>query len=52
MGDDQFNKVELIFATEGFCGKLSNLGSSLVKLIGKSILVFHWFLFNVLVRVH
>jgi hypothetical protein len=40
-GGDQFNKVELIFATEGFFGTLSNLGSSLVKLIGKSILVFH-----------
>jgi hypothetical protein len=41
MGDDQFNKVELNLTTEDFCGTLSNLGSSLVKLIGKFILVFH-----------
>jgi hypothetical protein len=40
MGGDQFNKVELNLTTEGFCGTLSNLGSSLVKLIGKFILVF------------
>jgi hypothetical protein len=41
MGDDQINKVELILTTGDFCGTLSNLGSSLVKLIGKFILVFH-----------
>jgi hypothetical protein len=44
MGDDQFNKVGLILTTEDVWGTLSKLGSSLVKLIGKSILVFHWFL--------
>jgi hypothetical protein len=27
MGNDQFNKVELILATGDFCGTLSNLGS-------------------------
>jgi hypothetical protein len=39
--NDQFNKVGLILSTEDFGGTLSKLGSSLVKLIGKSILVFH-----------
>jgi hypothetical protein len=38
MRDDQFNKVELNLTTEDFCGTLSKLGSSLVKLIGKFIL--------------
>jgi hypothetical protein len=33
--------VELNLTTKGFCGTLSKLGSSLVKLIGKFILVFH-----------
>jgi hypothetical protein len=41
MGGDQFNKVGLILSTEDFWGTLSKLGSGLVKLIGKSILVFH-----------
>jgi hypothetical protein len=41
MGDNQFNKVELNITTEGSCGTLSKLGSSLVKLIVKFILVFH-----------
>jgi hypothetical protein len=41
MVNDQFNKVELNLATEGSCGMLSKLGSSLVKLFGKFILVFH-----------
>jgi hypothetical protein len=41
MGGDQFNMVELILTTEDFCGTLSKLGSSLVKLIGKFILGFH-----------
>jgi hypothetical protein len=44
--------VELNLTTEGFCGTLSKLGSSLVKLICKFILVFHSFLFNVLVIVY
>jgi hypothetical protein len=35
------NKVELNLATEDSCGTLSNLGSSLVKLSGRFILVFH-----------
>jgi hypothetical protein len=52
MGDDQFNKTGLFLTTEDFWGTLSKLGSSLVKLIGKSILVFHCFPFNVLVRVY
>jgi hypothetical protein len=52
MGDDQFNKTGLFLTTEDFGGTLSKLGSSLVKLIGKSILVFHFFPFNVLVRVY
>jgi hypothetical protein len=37
----QINKVELNLAIEHSCGILSKLGSSLVKLIGKFILVFH-----------
>jgi hypothetical protein len=41
MGGDQFNKAGLILTTEDFRGTLSNLVSSLVKLIGKFILVFH-----------
>jgi hypothetical protein len=41
MGDGQFNKVELNLATEGFVAHFSKLGSSLVKLIVKFILVFH-----------
>jgi hypothetical protein len=41
MVDDQINKVELNLTTRYFCGTLSNLGSSLVKLFGKFILVFH-----------
>jgi hypothetical protein len=40
-GDDQFNKVGLILTIGDFWGILSKLGSSLVKLIGKSNLVFH-----------
>jgi hypothetical protein len=51
-GNDQFNKVGLILSTEDFLGTLSKLGSSLVKLIGKIILVFYWFPFYVLVRVY
>jgi hypothetical protein len=41
MGNDQFNMVELILTIEDFYDTLSKLGSSLVKLIGKFILVFH-----------
>jgi hypothetical protein len=41
MVDDQINKVELNLTTEDFRGTLSKLGSSLVKLIGKFISVFH-----------
>jgi hypothetical protein len=41
MVNDQINKVELILATDDSCGILSNLGSSLVKLIGKFYLVFY-----------
>jgi hypothetical protein len=52
MVKDQINKIELNITTKDFCGTLSKLGSSLVKLIGKCILVFHLFLFNVLVRVY
>jgi hypothetical protein len=50
--NDQFNKVGLILSTKDFWGTLSKLGSSLVKLIGKFILVFYLFSFNVLVRVY
>jgi hypothetical protein len=40
MGEnDQFNKVGLILSIEDFGGTLSKLGPSLVKLIGKFILV-------------
>jgi hypothetical protein len=42
------NQAEFNLATKDSCGILSKLGSSLVKLSGKSILVFHWFPFNVL----
>jgi hypothetical protein len=35
------NQVEFNLATRDSCGILSNLGSSLVKLSGKCILVFH-----------
>jgi hypothetical protein len=52
MVNDQINKVELILTTEDLWGTLSKLGWSLVKLSGKSILVFYWFPFNVLVRVY
>jgi hypothetical protein len=41
MVNDQINKVELNLTTGDFCGALSKLGSSLVKLIGKFILVSH-----------
>jgi hypothetical protein len=41
MVNDQINKVELNRTIEDFCGTLSKLGSSLVKLIGKFISVFH-----------
>jgi hypothetical protein len=41
MVTDQINRVELNLATEDSCGILSNLGSSLVKLSGRFILVFH-----------
>jgi hypothetical protein len=41
MVNDQINKVELNLATDDSCGIPSNLGSSLVKLIGKFILVFY-----------
>jgi hypothetical protein len=41
MLNDQISEVELNHATEDSCGKLSKLGSSLVKLSGKFILVFH-----------
>jgi hypothetical protein len=37
--NDQFNKVVFILSTEDFLGTLSKLGSSLVKLNGKFILV-------------
>jgi hypothetical protein len=46
--NDQVNKVELNLTTGNSSGTLSHLGSSLVKLIGQIILVFHWFPFNVL----
>jgi hypothetical protein len=52
MVKDQINKVELNLTTRDFCGTLSKLGSSLAKLIGKFILVFHLFPFIVLVRVY
>jgi hypothetical protein len=40
MGEnDQFNKAGLNLATEDSCGTLGKLGSSLVKLIGKFLLV-------------
>jgi hypothetical protein len=52
MVNEQINKVELNLATEDSCGILNKLGSSLVKLIGKFILVFYLFPFNVLVRVY
>jgi hypothetical protein len=38
-GNDQFNKVGLNLAIEDSCGILGKLGSSLVKLIGKFLLV-------------
>jgi hypothetical protein len=38
--------------TGDFSGTLSQLGSSLVKLIGQIILVFHLFPFSVLVKVY
>jgi hypothetical protein len=41
MVNDQINKVDLNLTTEDFCGTLSKLGSSLVKLIGKFISVFY-----------
>ena len=41
MVNDQINKVELNLTIEDSCGILSKLGSSLVKLSGKSILMFH-----------
>jgi hypothetical protein len=41
MVNEQFNEVELNLATEDLCGILSKLGSSLVKLSGKFILVFY-----------
>jgi hypothetical protein len=41
MVNDQINEVELNLAIEDSCGILSKLGSSLVKLSGKFILVFH-----------
>jgi hypothetical protein len=41
MVNDQINKVELSLATKDSCGILSKLGSSLVKLIGKFILVLY-----------
>jgi hypothetical protein len=41
MVNDQINRVELNLATDDYCGILSNLGSSLVKLNGRFILVFH-----------
>jgi hypothetical protein len=41
MVNDQIKKVELNLTTGDFCGTLRNLGSSLVKLIGKFKLVFH-----------
>jgi hypothetical protein len=41
MVNDQINKVELNLTTGDFCGTRSRLGSSLVKLIGKFILVCH-----------
>jgi hypothetical protein len=41
MGDVKFNKVGLILTSDGFCGTLNKLGSSLVKLIVKFILVFN-----------
>jgi hypothetical protein len=39
--NDQVNKVELNLTTGNSSGTLSHLGSSLVKLIGQIILVFH-----------
>jgi hypothetical protein len=52
MVNDQINKVRLNIINGNFGGTLSQLGSSLVKLIGKIILVLHWFPFNVLVKVY
>jgi hypothetical protein len=53
MVKDQFNKVGLnLVIWRSLGGILSNLGPSLVKLSGKSILVFHWILFNVLVKIY
>jgi hypothetical protein len=41
MVNGQINKVRLNLINGNFGGTLSQLGSSLVKLIGKIILVFH-----------
>jgi hypothetical protein len=41
MVNDQINKVELNLAIEDSYDIVSKLGSSLVKLSGKIILVFH-----------
>jgi hypothetical protein len=35
------NQIEFNLATKDSCGMLSKFGSNLVKLSGKSILVFH-----------
>jgi hypothetical protein len=37
MVNDQINEVKLNLATEDYCGILSKLGSSLIKLSGKFI---------------
>jgi hypothetical protein len=41
MVNDQINKVRLNLTTRNFGGTLSQLGSSLVRLNGQIILVFH-----------
>jgi hypothetical protein len=39
MVNDQINEVGLNLGTKGSCGIIGKLGSSLVKLIGKFLLV-------------
>jgi hypothetical protein len=50
--NDKVNKVELNLITGISSDTLGHLGSGLVKSIGQIILVFHWFPFNVLVKVY
>ena len=46
MVNDWLNKVEVNLTTGDFCGILGKSRSSLVKLLGRIILVFHWFSFS------